>query len=326
MRTNKHNRDVSPKRLLAAALIMALAIPLLAACGSATPAASSTAATTKAAASTTTVASSSTNAAASGTTAAAGAASGSIIAGGSSALQPLAQKAAELYMAKNKDAKIQVQGGGSGTGLTQVAQGGFNIGNSDIFAEEKLDAATAKTLVDHKVCVVGFATIVNPKVTVDSLTTQQLVDIFTGKVTNWKAVGGQDQAIVILQRPASSGTRATFKKYALGGKEEAQGTALTEESSGTILKAVADTPGAISYLALSYVNSTVKALKLDGVEPTVANITSGKYAIWSYEHMYTKGEATGLTKSFIDYMMSADFAATIKELGYIPTADMKVSR
>ncbi len=252
--------------------------------------------------------------------------SGTIVAGGSSALQPLAQKAAELFMARNSAARIQVQGGGSGTGLTQVAQGGFQIGNSDIFAEEKLDAATASTLVDHKVCVVGFATVVNPQVSVSGLTSQQLVDIFTGKVVNWKDVGGQDQSIVIMQRPASSGTRATFRKYALGGKEEAQGSALTEDSSGTILKAVADTPGAISYLALSYVNSTVKALKLNGVEPSVASIVSGLYPIWAYEHMYTKGEATGLAKAFIDFITGAEFAPAIKELGYIPVTDMRVSR
>ena len=217
--------------------------------------------------------------------------------------------------------------GGSGTGLTQVAKGGFNIGNSDLFAEEKLDAATAGTLVDHKVCVVGFATIVNPDVKVDNLTKQQLVDIFTGKILNWKDVGGVSEDIVIIQRPASSGTRATFKKYALGGATEGgKVQSLTSESSGTILKTVHDTPGAISYLALSYLNSSVKALKLDGVEATSANITTGNYPVWSYEHMYTKGEATGVAKAFLDFMMSADFSKYITELGYIPNSAMKVSR
>jgi len=251
---------------------------------------------------------------------------GSATAVGSSALQPLAEKAAEMFMAKNKDARVQVQGGGSGTGLTQVAQGGCDIGNSDVFAAEKLPADQAGTLVDHKVCVVGFATVVNPEVKVDNLTGQQLIDIFTGKIKNWKEVGGQDLSIVILNRPASSGTRATFKKYALNGAEEAAGQALTEESSGAIKKALTDTKGSISYLALSYVDSAVKTLKYDGVEPTVANITSGKYPIWSYEHMYTKGEAKGVAKAFIEYMMSSDFTSTITQMGYIPNSDMKVSR
>ena len=252
--------------------------------------------------------------------------SGTVTASGSSALQPLAERAAELFMEKNPKASIQVQGGGSGTGLKQVSEGASNIGNSDVYAEEKLPAEQAAALVDHKVCVVGFATVVNSQVTVDNLTSQQLIDIFTGKIKNWKEVGGSDLPIVILNRPSSSGTRATFKKYALNGADEAEGQALTEESSGAIKKTIQDTPGAISYLALSYLDSNVKALKYEGVEPTADNVTNGSYPIWSYEHMYTKGEASGATKAFIEYMMSDDFKATIKEMGYIPNSDMKVSR
>jgi len=251
--------------------------------------------------------------------------SGTITASGSTALQPLAEKAAQQFSQKNPNAKVIVQGGGSGTGLTQVAQGAVQIGNSDIFAEEK-SGINASDLVDHKVCVVGFATIVNKKVTLDNLTHQQLIDIFTGKITNWKDVGGPDLKIVIVNRPASSGTRATFKKYALNGAEEATGIGLQSDASGTVLKTVAETDGAVSYLALSYINGSVKALKLDGVEPTVANITSGKYPIWSYEHMYTKGQPTGLTKAFLDYMASDEVKPLITQLGYIPNSDMKVSR
>lgn len=252
--------------------------------------------------------------------------SGSILALGSSALQPLAAEAAKQFKTKYPDADVQVQGGGSGNGLKAAADGTAQIGNSDIFAEEKT-GIDAKALEDHKVCVVGFATVVNPKVKVDSLTKQQLVDIFTGKVTNWKDVGGDDMKIVVVNRPTSSGTRATFKKYALDGKEETVGKALTEDSSGTVLKAVADTEGAVSYLALSYINdSSIKALKLDGVEPTAENITSGKYPIWSYEHMYTKGAAEGVAKAFIDYMMGDEVEPLVEKLGYIPIKDMKVSR
>ncbi|SHF89461.1 phosphate ABC transporter substrate-binding protein, PhoT family [Caldanaerobius fijiensis DSM 17918] len=252
--------------------------------------------------------------------------SGTLTIAGSTALQPLVEQAANQFMSKNPNAQITVQGGGSGRGLSMVAEGSINIGNSDIFAEEKLDATAAKQLVDHKVAVVGFATIVNPKITIDNLTKQQLIDIFTGKIKNWKDVGGPDQKIVVINRPTSSGTRVTFKKYALDGKEEAQGLALTEDSSGAVKKTVADTPGAISYVAISYVDDSVKALKLDGVEPTVENITSGKYPIWSYEHMYTKGEPTGLAKAFLDYMMSSEVVPLIKQMGYIPISDMKVSR
>jgi phosphate transport system substrate-binding protein len=252
--------------------------------------------------------------------------SGSITVAGSTAMQPLAQEAASEFMAKYSGASISVQGGGSGTGLTQVASGAVNIGNSDVFAAEKLASDQAALLVDHKICVVGFAAVVSPDVTITNLTSQQLIDVFTGKITNWKDVGGVDQKIVIINRPASSGTRASFKKYALNGADESTGLALTEDSNGTVRTTVATTKGSISYLALSYIDNTVKALQLNGVVANAANITTGAYTVWSYEHSYTKGEATGLSKSFIDFMMSADFAAKITQLGYIPISSMKVPR
>lgn len=252
--------------------------------------------------------------------------SGSITAVGSSALQPLADKAATLFMDKNSEVTIQVQGGGSGTGLKQVSEGAVEIGNSDIFAEEKLTPEKAAMLVDNKVCVSGIAAIVNPNVNVDNLSKQQLIDIFTGKITNWKDVGGNNLSIVIVNRPSSSGTRATFKKYALDGAEEAQGKALTGDQSGTVKKTVAETAGAISYLSFTYIDKSVKALKYDGVEPTAQNVKTGIYPIWSYEHMYINKEASKTTKAFIQYIMSDEFKPYIAELGYIPSSDMKGSR
>ncbi|MFF2532772.1 phosphate ABC transporter substrate-binding protein PstS family protein [Brevibacillus sp. NPDC058079] len=243
---------------------------------------------------------------------------------GSTALQPLVEQAAKDFMAKNAGAQIQVQGGGSGTGLSQVASGAATIGNSDIFAEEK-KGIPANELVDHKVAVVGMAAAVSPQVKVDTLTKQQLIDIFTGKITNWKDVGGEDMKITLVNRPKSSGTRATFSKFALDGKEEAEG--ITEDSSGTVRKIIAETPGAIGYLALSYFNDSVKALKLDGVEANAENITSNKYPVWAYEHMYTKGEATGDAKAFLDFILTDEVQKkTVTELGFLPITDMKVER
>jgi phosphate transport system substrate-binding protein len=256
---------------------------------------------------------------------------GTITAAGSTALQPLADQVAKMYNSKNSGATINVQGGGSGTGLTNVSSGTVDIGNSDVFAEEKLDADKAKTLIDHKVCVVGFAPVANGNIKVDNLTKAQLMDIFTGKITNWKDVGGDDKQIVILSRPDSSGTKATFKKYALDGNKEATGSALKEDSSGAVAKALKETEGAISYLASSFLNNEankagIKVLKVDGVEMNKENITSGNYKIWSYEHMYTKGEPSGLTKAFIEYFSTDEVKTIIDKLGYIPTADMKTSR
>ncbi len=256
--------------------------------------------------------------------------SGSILASGSTALQPLVEQAAEGFMDANNGVDIQVQGGGSGTGLTQVAEKQVDIGNSDVFAEEKLkdaDAEKAKALVDHQVAVVAIAAVSNPDTGVDSLTKQQLVDIFTGKITNWKDVGGADQAIQIINRPSSSGTRATFEAFALGTKTEDLQGSVQEDSSGTVKKMIGETPGAIGYLALSYLDDSVKTLNYDGVEPSVDNVISGKYPVWAYEHMYTNGEPNEIVKAFLDYMLTDEVQnGDVVELGYIPANQMQVSR
>lgn len=257
---------------------------------------------------------------------------GSVTAVGSTALQPLVEAAGKQYQQKCPGATINVQGGGSFTGLTQVAGGGADIGNSDVFASEgKSKGVDPTQLVDHKVAVVGFAIVTNPDIKVKNLTKQQVKDIYTGKVTNWNQVGGPDEKITIINRPTSSGTRATFKKYALDGAEEAQGQALTQDSSGAVSQAVKQTKGAVAYLALSYVNSSegsgLNVVDLDNVKPDPQNITTGKYPIWSYEHMYTKGQPSGLAKAFLDYMVSDEVQkGVLTQLGYIPAVDMKVQR
>ncbi|MDQ0493591.1 MULTISPECIES: phosphate ABC transporter substrate-binding protein [Paenibacillus] len=253
---------------------------------------------------------------------------GNILAVGSTALQPLVEQAGQKFMAvdKYKGIAVQVQGGGSGTGLTQVSGGQADIGNSDVFAKEKLESG-ADELVDHQVAVVAMSAVANPKVGVTDLKKDQLVQIFTGKITNWKQVGGADQKIVIVNRPSSSGTRATFEKYALGQKTEDLPGSIQEDSSGTVKKLIAETPGAIGYLALSYIDNTVTALKYDGVEANVENVEQGKYPVWAYEHMYTKGEPKEHVKAFLDYILSDEIQKSdVVDLGYIPVSGMKVKR
>lgn len=244
--------------------------------------------------------------------------SGTVNAAGSSALLPLAQAAAQSFMKTNPDCVINTNGGGSGEGLKQVADGSVDIGDSDVSAEEKLDTDTAKQLVDHEVAVVTMAPVVNPDLGVTNLTTDQLVSIFTGKMTNWKEVGGPDEDIVLVTRPSSSGTRATFKQYALNGVEEASNQALETDDSGTLVQTVRDNKGAIGYVALSYLtdNKDVSAVSIDGVEPTLENTYNGKYKVWSYEHMYTKGEARGAVKAFIDYISGDSYADEVEKMGY----------
>lgn len=243
---------------------------------------------------------------------------GQLTAAGSTALQPLAQQAADEFMKQNPNAIVTVNGGGSGEGLKQVSEGSVNIGNSDVFAEEKLDADAAKELVDHQIAVTVMAPVVSKDLAVDNLTSEQLKDIFTGKVTNWKEVGGPDKKVLLVTRPSSSGTRALFKEYALGGAEEASNSALETDDSGTLLQNVSQNEGAIGYVGLAYLvnNTDVKAVSVDDVEPTLENTYNGTYTVWGYEHMYTKGEPDELSKAFIDFISGEEFGAEIEKLGY----------
>lgn len=247
--------------------------------------------------------------------------SGTITAAGSSALKPLADDAADSFLNDHPDVSITIDAGGSGEGLKQVSEGTVDIGNSDVAAEDKLDETAAKELVDHQVCVVTMAPIVNKDVAeagVKSLTKEQLISIFTGKTTNWKDVGGPDENIVLVTRPESSGTRATFQKYALDGNEEASNTSMETDDSGVLLTNVKSTNGAIGYVALSYLtgDAGVETVAIDDVEPTLENTYSGKYPVWTFEHMYTKGEPDEVVKTFLDYIMSDEYGAKMESLGY----------
>ncbi len=249
---------------------------------------------------------------------------GTVTSSGSSALLPLAQVAAEAFMDANPNASIIVNGGGSGTGLQQVSDGSVDIGNSDVYAEEKLDEAQAAELVDHKVCTVTMAAVVNKSLGIDDLTKQQILDIFTAKVTNWSEVGGPDLEIMLVTRPTSSGTRALFQTWALDGAEEASNAALETDDSGTLLETVQNNEGAIGYVALSYLinNDAVQPVAIDGIAPTLENTYNGSYLVWGYEHMYTKGDGSELAQAFLNYMMSAEFAGNIEAMGYGAAANL----
>ncbi len=256
--------------------------------------------------------------------------SGTITAAGSSALKPLADDAADAFAELYPDVAITIDAGGSGEGLKQVSEGTVDIGNSDVPAEDKLEADQAAELVDHQVCVITMAPIVNPDVAeagVTSLTKDQLISIFTGETTNWSEVGGPDEDIVLVTRPTSSGTRATFQQYALDGNEEASNASMETDDSGVLLQNVKDTKGAIGYVALSYLTGDpgVATVAIDGVEPTLENTYNGTYPVWTYEHMYTKGEPNEVVNAFLQYIMSSDYGPRMEELGYGVSANMTVT-
>jgi phosphate transport system substrate-binding protein len=248
---------------------------------------------------------------------------GSITAAGSTALQPLVDAAGKAYVQACSGSTINVQGGGSGTGLTQVLQGAVQIGDSDVTAASKLATPDANSLVDHVVARQGWVMVANSSVTgITNLTTQQAQDIWTGKVTNWSQVGGPNQPIVLIIRPASSGTRATFKQIVLNGMDEAAGQAVTEDSNGAVTTAVTSTPGATSVIGFAYYQqnkANLVAFQLDGTDATVANMADGTYRLQAFGHLYTKGQPEGLTKAFLDYLLGPDVQTNlIPSLFYAP--------
>jgi len=248
--------------------------------------------------------------------------SGSISASGSSALYPLVNIAAAQFKKANPNVSMTIAAGGSGTGLNNVLAATVDIGNSDVYAAEKLDASDAAKLTDHKVCLIGVAVIVNSDVaaTVKNLTSDQLKAIFNGTTKNWKEIGGPDEQITIVNRPTSSGTRALFAKWALGGQTSVEGdTSLQTDDSNALLTTVGNTKGTIGYLALSYLNvasASVATVQIDGVDPTYDNIYNDTYQVWGYEHMYTNGQPNTQTQAFLDYMMSPTMLSQAETLGY----------
>jgi phosphate transport system substrate-binding protein len=245
-----------------------------------------------------------------------GNASGTITVAGSTALLPLVKDASAAYQDAHKDVKISVSGGGSATGITQVAAKAIDVGDSDILAVGQ------PQLVDHRVAVVGFAIVTNPSAGVKSLSRKQLQDVFSGKVANWKDAGGADQKVVPVNRPRSSGTRAVFIKTIMGGVPIAE-SGLVQDATGTVISALKQTPGAVSYVALSGVSDGVTIVAVDGVAPTPQTITTGKYPIWSYEHMYTYGEPKGHIAGFIDFVKSG--ADRVQQNKFIAVSAMKVT-
>ncbi|MBB3109561.1 phosphate transport system substrate-binding protein [Paenibacillus phyllosphaerae] len=253
--------------------------------------------------------------------------SGKIVINGSSALLPLTLQAAKEFKKANPKVKISASAAGSITGPQSVRKGIADIGavdwdaSTDVPGFKKFEGQVA-----HKVAVIPFAAVVNKNVGVDNLTTKQLQDIFSGKVKNWKDVGGSDAAIVVVNRAFGSGTRVNFQIKALNGTDfMSKGDNYKEvKSSGDMKTAVETTPNAIGYIDLVYVTSKMKALKINDVAPTEANVINGKYKVWGYGYYMTKGQPTGAVKAFIQYVQSKEFQnGSLKKLKFIPISAMK---
>lgn len=253
---------------------------------------------------------------------------GSVTYDGASSFQALVEAAAEQFMNDNPDVSVSGSGNGSGTGLTAVADGTVTIGNSDVFAEEKLEADQCADLVDHEVAVVGMGPVVSKNVTVADLSLEQLKGIFSGKITNWSEVGGSDAKIVVLNRKAGSGTRATFEGVVFAGEENTFKGDAELDKSGDVVTQLSSTDNAISYLDFSHFDDTkFHAIKVGGVEPASENVYDNSFPIWATEHMYCKKDADKATMAFLEYMLSEDVQGSLVEKqGFIPVSEMKVSK
>ena len=243
----------------------------------------------------------------------------SITVTGSTTVLPIAQGAAESYMDTHSTADIKVSGGGSGVGIQAIGEGTADIGMSsrELSADEM---AKYPDLQVTRIADDGIAVIVNPSNTVNSLSLSQIKDIYQAKITNWKEVGGPDQQIVLTGRDSASGTRSFFTEMVLK-KENAAPTMLEKNSNGAVTQTVAQTPGAIGYVSIGYLDETVKGLDLqvngNAITPTIANVKNGQYPISRPLIMITRGTPQGLAKSYLDFIISPAGQKIVADEGYV---------
>lgn len=298
-------------RILAAATAMMLFAMVGAGCSPqvVTPAATTTAATTAA----TTKPAGSTTAA--GTTAATTSAlSGKIVAAGSTSMEKVMKALGETFTKVNPGVSVEIQGGGSGAGVTAAAARTADLGNA---SRHMTDAEKTKTptLVETVVAIDGIAIVINPANTVKALTSKQIADIFTGVIKNWKEVGGADKPIAVIIRESGSGTRDGFEGILnIAGK-----TVPTQEvnETGIVKSTVAGNAQAIGYMSLGEIDSSVVAVGVDGIAATEANVKNTTYKIQRDFVCITNGQPTGLTKTFLDYILSSAGQAVVVSQGFV---------
>jgi phosphate transport system substrate-binding protein len=245
---------------------------------------------------------------------------------GSDTVLPLAQKEAENYMKVNKSAKITVTGGGSGVGLAALVDGTTDIAMASrkIKMSEKMKLQEAgKAIKEVVVAYDALAVIINPGNTINQLTREQLEDIFTGKIKNWKDVGGADLQIVVYSRETGSGTYEFFKEHVMSNKNYAS-SVLSMPATGSIIQSVGQTKGAIGYVGLAYIEKAIKTVKVSYnkgktyVGPSMVTAKDKTYPVIRPLYYYYITSVEKSVKPFIDYTLSAEGQKTVEEIGYVP--------
>ncbi len=225
------------------------------------------------------------------------------------------KKAAQAIMESNPDIRITVAGGGSGVGVQKVGEGLVQIGNTGrALKDSEIEKYGLKTF---PFAIDGVAVVVNPANPVSAMTKQQLKDVFAGRITNWKELGGEDASISLYVREDGSGTRETFEERALDKGTSVQ-SANVVNSNGSMKTAIAQDKNAIGYVGIGHLDSGIKGITLDGMVPSQENASNGTYKVTRLLYMNTKGDPQGLTALFIDYIYSPDGKQFIASSGYIP--------
>ena len=240
---------------------------------------------------------------------------GTVKISGGTAHIPVMKEVAKRIMTANSDIQISIAGGGSGVGIKQVGEGPVDIGNS---GRKPSDMEIKKyELKMFKWAIDGVGVIVNPENKVKALSKAQLIDIFSGKIGNWKDLGGLDKSINVYTRDKASGTREVFWKKAID-KGEITDKANFVVSNGAMKSAISNDPYGIGYVSVGHIDESVAPVALDGVVPTLENVKQGKYKIARGLYSNTKGEPSGLSKKFIEYLFSPEGQQIAADKGFIP--------
>jgi len=242
-----------------------------------------------------------------------------IVVKGSTTVLPISQACAEVFMDQNASVNISVQGGGSGVGIASIIDGTCDIGNASRPIKDKEIATAKEKGVDVFANIVArdaIAVAVHPSNDINGLTLSQIKAIYTGEFSNWSQVGGSDSEIVVISRDSASGTFEAFNELALD-KEKVRPDALLQASNSAVATSVANTPGAIGYIGLGYVNERVKVITVENIMPSKETVNSDTYPLARPLFMYTNGEPTGAVKEFMDFVMSEEGQKLVEENGYI---------
>ncbi|WKY43300.1 phosphate ABC transporter substrate-binding protein [Eubacteriaceae bacterium ES2] len=240
--------------------------------------------------------------------------SGEINGGGSTSVQHIIDAAGSEFSALNPDVTFTYSGTGSSDGIKGATEGTYSFGcaSRDLKAEEESD--NLKTI---EFAYDGIAVVVNPANTVAGLTSEQITSIYKGEITNWSEVGGADAPIVVVSREDGSGTRSAFEEL-MGFENELKADATVKEGNGNVQTTVAGNENAIGYVSLTYVDSTIKAVTVDGVEATVENVKSKAYPVSRpFLAMYLEDSVDDATMAFLDFLMSDDGQKIVEEQGAI---------